>query len=102
MLPEVGNAIADYLQHGRPEVNLPFVFLSAGRPITKTTTASFSHGVAELIRRSNIAVPKGKKTVVMYCGIVVQQCSLKLVQKCLLFLRCSHIPAPRLPGYILK
>jgi integrase len=28
LLPEVGNAIADYLLHGRPSSDLPFIFLS--------------------------------------------------------------------------
>ena len=78
LLPEIGNAIADYLQHGRPEVNLPYVFLSAGRPIKKTTTASFSHGVAGLIRRSNIAVPKGKKTG---CHVLRHSCATMLLEE---------------------
>lgn len=77
LLPEIGNAIVDYIKYGRPKVDLPYLFLSAGRPIKKTTTASFSHGITELIRRSNIAVPKGKKTG---CHVLRHSCATILLE----------------------
>lgn len=35
ILPEVGNAIIEYLRYGRPKSDLPYVFLLARRPFTK-------------------------------------------------------------------
>lgn len=35
ILPEVGNAIIEYLHYGRPKSDLPYVFLLANRPFTK-------------------------------------------------------------------
>lgn len=62
LLPAVGNAIIDYIRNARPDFDSPCIFLSAGRPVKETTTASFSDAVSELIRISGIPVPKGKRT----------------------------------------
>jgi len=62
LLPAVGNAIIDYIRNARPDFDSPCIFLSAGRPVKETTTASFSNAVSELIRISGIPVPKGKRT----------------------------------------
>jgi site-specific recombinase XerD len=62
LLPAVGNAIIDYIRNARPDFDSPCIFLSAGRPVKETTTASFSDAVSELIRISEIPVPRGKRT----------------------------------------
>ena len=37
LLPEIGNAIIEYLRHGRPKSVSPYVFLLAVRPYTRTS-----------------------------------------------------------------
>lgn len=62
LLPAVGNAIIAYIRSARPDFDSPCIFLSAGRPIKETNTASYSDAVSELIRLSGISVPKRKRT----------------------------------------
>ncbi len=50
----VGDAIAEYILHGRPELNSPFIFLSAQRPFRPVSAAALSSAVSKQIKRSGI------------------------------------------------
>lgn len=54
LLPEVGNAILDYLKYSRRNSELPFVFLSANGPISPITSSAFYSILNKYIRSANI------------------------------------------------
>lgn len=54
LLPEVGNAILDYLKNARRKSNLPFVFLNIKGPITSITSAAFYKILNNYINVSSI------------------------------------------------
>lgn len=54
LLPEVGNAILDYLKNARRKSNLPFVFLSIKGPITSITSTAFYNILNNYINVSSI------------------------------------------------
>lgn len=49
LLPDVGNAIIDYIRYGRPEISSPFVFLTERAPIVPL---SCSNVVTHIVRRA--------------------------------------------------
>lgn len=56
LLAEVGNAIVDYLQHGRPKSDLKNVFISSRAPYTRLTSWSVSGAINEIICKSGIDI----------------------------------------------
>jgi len=56
--PEVGEAIADYLRHGRPASSHPEVFLTLSAPVRRFPRSSaVSNIVARHLRRSGVEAP---------------------------------------------
>ncbi|MEB3102869.1 tyrosine-type recombinase/integrase [Ferviditalea candida] len=53
--PVVGNAIADYILHGRPESESPYIFLRSCRPYEKLDNRSASTVATRYIKRSDVA-----------------------------------------------
>lgn len=54
LLPEVGNAILDYLKNARRKSNLPFVFLNIKGPVTPITSSAFYNILNYYINISSI------------------------------------------------
>lgn len=61
LLNEVGNAIIDYLKHGRPEVDSPFVFLRAIAPWHELEKSSIHYIVHKHLREAGIKIPPKKQ-----------------------------------------
>ena len=55
LLPEVGNAIIDYIRNGRPQANLKTVFLTAGHPYRKMSPSRVSTRLSEYINKVGIS-----------------------------------------------
>lgn len=61
LLPDVGNAIIDYLKYGRPDTGSPFVFLTGRPPFGHFATSNVvTHIVQRAFRRSGIKI-KGRR-----------------------------------------
>lgn len=57
LLPDVGNAIIDYLKHGRPESKLPYVFLIARPPYKQFKTSQVvTNAVQRAFRKAGTTV----------------------------------------------
>ncbi|MEE0335654.1 MAG: tyrosine-type recombinase/integrase [Catenibacterium mitsuokai] len=54
LLPEVGNAILDYLKNARRQSNLPFIFLNINGPIHPITSSAFYGILNKYINKSRI------------------------------------------------
>lgn len=54
LLPEVGNAILDYLKNARKQSNLPFIFLNIKGPIHPITSSAFYGILNKYINKSGI------------------------------------------------
>lgn len=54
LLPEVGNAILDYLKNARRQSNLPFIFLNIKGPIHPITSSAFYGILNKYINKSGI------------------------------------------------
>ncbi|MBS5114071.1 MAG: tyrosine-type recombinase/integrase [Coprobacillus cateniformis] len=54
LLPEVGNAILDYLKNGRRNCNLPFVFITADGPLKPIHSSAFYTILNKYINKSII------------------------------------------------
>ena len=54
LLPEVGNAIIDYLKNSRRESDLPFVFQPAKGPLHTLSTSAFYDILNKYIKKANI------------------------------------------------
>lgn len=54
LLPEVGNAIFDYLKNARRQSNLPFIFLNIKGPIHPITSSAFYGILNKYINKSGI------------------------------------------------
>ncbi len=55
LLPDVGNAIIDYLKHGRPESDEPYILLTARPPYSRFTTSNVvTHVVQRAMRKAGI------------------------------------------------
>lgn len=61
LLTEVGTALIDYLQQGRPSVGSPTVFLRHTAPVGPLTPATLHSIVRHYRTRAGVAVPPGKK-----------------------------------------
>jgi len=54
LLTEVGNAIIDYLKYGRPESDLPYIFICLGQPYGKLKEPTLHSIVSFYFRRAKI------------------------------------------------
>lgn len=54
LLPEVGNAIIDYLKYGRPQSDLPYVLLRMREPYTKMESCTAGTVTRSAIKRAKI------------------------------------------------
>jgi site-specific recombinase XerD len=54
LLTEVGNAIIDYLKYGRPESDLPYIFICLGQPYGKLKEPTLHSIVSFYLRRAKI------------------------------------------------
>lgn len=54
LLTEIGNAIIDYLKYGRPESELPYIFIRAGRPYDKLEEPTLHSIVSFYLKRAGI------------------------------------------------
>jgi site-specific recombinase XerD len=54
LLPEVGNAIIDYLRYGRPESNSPYIFLISHSPYTELLASSLTSNVRRIFACADI------------------------------------------------
>ncbi|MGM0411567.1 MAG: site-specific integrase [Bacillota bacterium] len=61
LLIEVGNAIINYLKYGRPESNLPFIFLRAGQPYDRLKEPTLHSIVTFYLKRADIENIEKKK-----------------------------------------
>lgn len=61
LLPEVGNAIIEYLKYGRPISEDEHIFLRHICPISQLCEPTLHSIVSFYLRRAGVAIPKGKK-----------------------------------------
>ena len=61
LLNDVGNAIIDYLRHGRPKINSHFVFLRAIPPWCELDKSTIHYIVHNRLKDAGIKIPPGKK-----------------------------------------
>jgi len=61
LLPEVGNAIIDYLRYGRPKSDLPYIVLSAKEPYIKLKSGSIYTITSNAIKIAKIDVGKRRR-----------------------------------------
>ncbi|QQK79915.1 tyrosine-type recombinase/integrase [Salicibibacter cibi] len=61
LLVELGNAIIDYLKYGRPESDLPYIFLRAGQPYDKLEEPTLHSIVSFYLKHANISNIDHKK-----------------------------------------
>ena len=54
LLPEIGNAIIEYLRYGRPKSDLPYVFLLANSPFTKINQPVVTQIARKAFKRAKI------------------------------------------------
>lgn len=60
LLDDIGWALIDYLQHGRPQTASPFVFVRHGAPFEQFGKhANLHHIITTYTRRAGIPVPRG-------------------------------------------
>lgn len=60
LLPEIGNAIIDYIKHGRPKSDEPFIFLLAKHPFTPLQLSGASWAIDRNFKRSGINIASRK------------------------------------------
>ena len=60
LLEEVGNAIIEYLKFGRPDVNEPYVFITAMAPYGKITGAGINRMITDYMRLADIGFQERK------------------------------------------
>lgn len=54
LLPEIGNAIIEYLRYGRPKSDLPYIFLLANSPFTKASQSVISQIARKTFKQAKI------------------------------------------------
>jgi site-specific recombinase XerD len=54
LLPEIGNAIIEYLRYGRPKSDLPYIFLLANSPFTKTSQSVITQIARKAFKQAKI------------------------------------------------
>jgi len=63
LLTDVGEAIIDYIQHGRPKSNSKYIFLSAGSPYEPLTSGGLYTIINKYFSRSNVKWAKRRHGV---------------------------------------
>ena len=61
LLSDVGEAIIDYLKYGRPQSELPYVFLKHVPPYDGVTGAAFTNAIKTGMRRAGITHEGNRK-----------------------------------------
>ena len=61
LLDEIGNAIIDYLRHGRPNSNLPYIFIQLIPPYTRLAEPTLHSIVSFYMKRAGISNISEKK-----------------------------------------
>ena len=61
LLPDVGNAIIEYLKYGRPQIKNEHIFLRHICPISLLSPPTLHSIVSLYLRKAGISVPPGKK-----------------------------------------
>lgn len=51
---EVGNAIIDYLKFGRPDIDIPFIFLRSNAPYGQLSSAGINRALTDYMRQADI------------------------------------------------
>jgi len=54
LLPQVGEAIIDYLKHGRPQSELPYIFLCHKNPCSEMNLSNFNSFLKKYLLRAGI------------------------------------------------
>ena len=54
LLPQVGEAIIDYIKHGRPQCELPYIFLCHKNPCSEMNISNFNVFLKKYLLRSGI------------------------------------------------
>lgn len=57
---EVGNAIIDYLRFGRPDIDIPYIFIRANAPYGQLSTAGMSRTITDYMRQADIGYQERK------------------------------------------
>lgn len=58
---EVGCAIIDYIKHGRPQIDLPYIFISATAPYKEITRSLLAYNISKWIKRAGINYSNRKR-----------------------------------------
>jgi integrase len=58
---DVGEAIINYIKNGRPEVDIPYIFIRENPPYTQLYAASLYTIVDGYLKRAKIKIPAGRK-----------------------------------------
>jgi site-specific recombinase XerD len=61
LLVEIGNAIIDYLRYGRPESDLPYIFIRAGQPYDRLEEPTLHSIVSFYLKQAGISNINEKK-----------------------------------------
>jgi len=60
LLPDVGNAIIDYLQYGRPQSEEPYILLTASSPFRKMLSSSIFGITSSALKRAGVSIVNKK------------------------------------------
>ena len=52
---EVGNAIIEYLKYGRPDIDLPYIFITAHAPYGQTTCTGMNRTISDYFRLAGVS-----------------------------------------------
>ncbi len=88
LLPEIGNAIIDYIKNGRPQSNFKTIFLTAGHPYRKMSPVRVSTRLSEYINRVGISTRgrhKGCHSLrhSLAMSLLQSGASLSIIKECL-------------------
>jgi integrase len=61
LLPEIGEAIVDYMKHGRPVSDLPYIFLHANSPYDMLSRSTLHSIVVQYMRLAGINLGKRER-----------------------------------------
>ena len=57
---EVGGAIIDYLKFGRPDIDIPYIFIKAMAPYGSLSTAGMNRAISDYMRKADIGYQERK------------------------------------------
>ncbi len=100
LLSEIGWATIDYLKYGRPESDLPYIFLHANHPYDLLNRSTFTASSVSTSEGLVFFMKKSESTVLMRSAIAWREsCSLKKPQ-CQLSPKFLATGARKVPGTI--